>query len=325
MNTDDLIKTAKYLDELGSYKTADQFENKLVKLAQGGKLIVDPKIRKEYDFIKKLLENIKEGKTSSYGYNTINFYPSGDCPYISGHTTVKPTVEALNKRLKFITSTEFIKGFNLLRADHLENTVAPNAYAEIQRQKALNKAKELKNNANSGATSPFLPESVSSKPGTSSSGKPSSGTSRKPGSSGATVPGKASVKVKPTGAKPSSSGASSSGGGKPGIGISDSGSSVSATPAAPGGAPSGTVPAAKLGTVAELDTLIADLENITANQKIWSENSNSIIPKIRNANRLFTSLYETLNPRQARFFGNRLDMISIANTTYVGKTGTGMR
>ena len=323
MNTDDLIKTAKYLDELGSYKTADQFENKLVKLAQRGKLIVDPKIRNEYNFIKKLLENIKEGKKSSYGYNTINFYPSGDTPYITGHSTVKPTVEALNNRLKFITSTEFIKGFNLLRAEHLENTVAPNADAEIHKQNALNKAKELRDNANSGATSPFLPEPVSSKPSKDTSRKPGKG---KPGAGkpGAGKPGAVSSGAGKPG-KPSPSGSSSSGSGSTGESPSGGGPSGTGGVASGGGAAATPSITSKSGTVAELDTLITDLENITANQQIWSQNSNSIIPKIRRANSLFTQLYDSLTPKQARFFGNRLDMISIANTTYVGKTGTGMR
>ena len=60
MNTNDLIKTAQYLDKLGSFKIADKVENKLVRLAQAGKLIVDPAIRNEYNAIKKLLEKFKK-------------------------------------------------------------------------------------------------------------------------------------------------------------------------------------------------------------------------------------------------------------------------
>ena len=323
MNTDDLIKTAKYLDELGSYKTADQFENKLVKLAQGGKLIVDPAIKKEITFLEQQIKKL----TITEPYYLNDFY--SEAPYIKNEL-VKISPGELEKRLAKIKSTQFIKDFNLKRADFLSKKAQEyfNDDNITSSNIASARAKTLRDNANSGAISPF----ESSKPTGAKPG--STGTGNQSGSSGATGSGKASVKVKPTGAKPGkakpgslgtgSLGTGSSGEGKPG-----SGSSVSTTPGASGegstipAAPS--VPAAKLGTVAELDTLIADLENITANQKIWSENSNTIIPKIRNANRLFTSLYETLNPRQARFFGNRLDMISIANTTYVGKTGTGMR
>jgi hypothetical protein len=320
MNTDDLIKTAKYLDELGSYKTADQFENKLVKLAQGGKLIVDPAIKKEITFLEQQIKKL----TITEPYYLNDFY--SEAPYIKNEL-VKISPGELEKRLAKIKSTQFIKDFNLKRADFLSKKAQQyfNDSDITSSNIASSRAKTLRDNANSGAISPF----ESSKPTGAKPGKPG-----KPGvgSSGATGLGKASVKVKPTGTKPGTQST-----GKPGLGFSGSGptgGSPSGTDGAgggtsgggaSGGGASGAVPAAKLGTVAELDTLIADLENITANQKIWSENSNSIIPKIRNANRLFTSLYETLDPRQARFFGNRLDMISIANTTYVGKTGTGMR
>jgi hypothetical protein len=314
MNTDDLIKTAKYLDELGSYKTADQFENKLVKLAQGGKLIVDPAIKKEITFLEQQIKKL----TITEPYYLNDFY--SEAPYIKNEL-VKISPGELEKRLAKIKSTQFIKDFNLKRADFLSKKAQQyfNDDDTTSSNIASSRAKTLRDNANSGAISPF----ESSKPTGAKPGKPgSTGTGNQSASSGATGPGKASVKVKPTGAKPGTAKPSSSGASSSGTAPSSTGTSGGGTS---GGGASGTVPAAKLGTVAELDTLIADLENITANQKIWSENSNSIIPKIRNANRLFTSLYETLNPRQARFFGNRLDMISIANTTYVGKTGTGMR
>jgi len=313
MNTNDLIKTAQYLDKLGSYKIADKVENKLIRLAKDGKLYVDPKIRNEYNFIKKLLENIKEGKTSSYGYNTINFYPSGDCPYITGHTTVKPTVEALNKRLKFITSTEFIKGFNLLRADHLENTVAPNANAEIHRQNALNKAKELKNNANSGATSPFLSESGSSKPGTGKPGTGKPGTG-KPGASSSGKPGTG----KPGTGKP--------GTGKPGTGTPGGGTSGgSPSPPNPSNATTNsTMPASPEEGKSSLVSMLDELDVITADENVWKANVNKVIPKLRKANNLFTEIYDSLSPKEARLLGNRLDMITLANTTFTGRF-SGMR
>lgn len=318
MNTNDLIKTAQYLDKLGSFKIADKVENKLVKLAQAGKLIVDSKIRREYDIIKSLLADLKKGKESTFmpnGYHTSVIYPSSETPYISGHHQVKRELDALNKRLKFITSTEFIKGFNLLRAEHLENTIAPNAPSENKRQDALRKAKELRDNANSGATSPFLPSVPSSGSGKSSgsSGK-SSGSSKPSGSAKlqAKTPGKATVKIKPTSditGVTSSGGLTSANGGPP---AGPSGNTLSNPPANPQEGKSSLI------------SLLDELDDITADENVWKANVNKVIPKLRKANSLFTSIYESLTPQEARLLGNRIDMITLANTTFTGRF-SGMR
>lgn len=315
MNTNDLIKTAQYLDKLGSFKIADKVENKLVRLAQAGKLIVDSKIRREYDHIKKLLADVKAGKADPYGYHTSNFYPSSETPYITGHYNVKPTVEELNKRLKFITSTEFIKGFNLLRANHLVDNIAPNARSENKRQDALNKAKELRENANSGATSPFLPSVPSKGSGKSSgsSGKPS-GSSKPSGSAKlqAKKPGKATVTIIPTS---NITGATSSSG---------PASATVVPPAASSSTTLSTPPASPQEGKNSLMSLLDELDAITADENVWKANVNKVIPKLRKANSLFTSIYESLTPQEARLLGNRIDMITLANTTFTGRF-SGMR
>jgi hypothetical protein len=70
--------------------------------------------------------------------------------------------------------------------------------------------------------------------------------------------------------------------------------------------------------------MLDELDAITADENVWKANVNKVIPKLRKANNLFTEIYDSLSPKEARLLGNRLDMITLANTTFTGRF-SGMR
>lgn len=314
MNTNDLIKTAQYLDKLGSYKIADKVENKLVRLA-AETLIVDPAIEAEIKF----LENQIKKLTLTEPYYTSQFY--GHVTYIKSEM-VRIGPGELEKRLAKIKSTEFIKDFNLKRANYLRTVKVPeyakNGNIEAQ-NRALGTATILEKNAKNGI-SKYESQSKPGKPSAQTgSGKPSKGTGKPSGQSGSGKPsgkptgsGQATVTVKPTSSTTGTSGSTGGAAGSP----------------EPSNAPSATTnsvpPASPQEGKSSLISLLDELDSITANENVWKANVNKVIPKLRKANTLFTEIYDSLLPKEARLLGNRLDMITLANTTFTGRF-SGMR
>ena len=305
MNTNDLIKTAQYLDKLGSYKIADKVENKLVRLA-AEKLLVDPAIEAEIKF----LENQIKKLTLTEPYYTTKFY--GHVTYIKSEM-VRIGPGELEKRLAKIKSTEFIKDFNLKRANYLRTVMVPE-YAKkgkIEEQNtALGTAMILEKNAKNGI-SEYESQSKPGKPSAQTgSGKPS-GSGKTPAKTPAKTPGQATVRIKPTS---NTTGSGSAGG--------------AALPAGPPTAPNSTTnsapPASPEEGKSSLISLLDELDSITANENVWKANVNTVIPKLRKANTLFTQIYDSLSIKEARLLGNRLDMITLANTTFTGRF-SGMR
>jgi hypothetical protein len=312
MNTNDLIKTAQYLDKLGSFKIADKVENKLVRLA-AETLLVDPAIEAEIKF----LENQIKKLTLTEPYYTTQFY--GHVTYIK-REMVRIGPGELEKRLAKIKSTEFIKDFNLKRANYLRTVKVPE-YAKngkIEEQnRALGTAMILEKNAKNGI-SKYESQSKPGKPSAQTgSGKPSKGTGKPSGQSGSGKPsgkpsGQATVTVRPT----------SNTIGSPG---SSGGAAVSAgPPTAPNSTTNSAPPASPEEGKSSLISLLDELDSITANENVWKANVNTVIPKLRKANTLFTQIYDSLSIKEARLLGNRLDMITLANTTFTGRF-SGMR
>jgi len=319
MNTNDLIKTAQYLDKLGSYKIADKVENKLVRLA-AETLLVDSAIKAEIKYIEEMFEKIKNGNQGD-NYNTGRFY--SQAPYIPFEDI--PLIDLqLRRRLRIIKSTEFIRDFNIKRANYILNVIVPRRAQEgkvKEQNTAKGTAEILLKNAKNGI-SPYVsqpnkkPSEQSGSSGQSVSGKPSG--SSKPSGSGKTTGkptglGQAIVTVKPTS---STTGLSSSSGG--------SSNAAGRPPTAPSGTTDSVPPASPQEGKSSLISLLDELDSITANENVWKANVNKVIPKLRKANTLFTEIYDSLSPKEARLLGNRLDMITLANTTFTGRF-SGMR